>query len=150
MGDVLTIAQRAACMAAIKGTNTSPEIVVRRIAHMMGFRFRLHTRDLPGKPDLVFPRFRSVVFVHGCFWHQHTCKDGHLPKTRLAYWGPKLRLNQERDGRRRKQLRELGWRVLVIWECQTKNENRLRRKLAEFLEGAPIHPRSFGKSTISR
>jgi DNA mismatch endonuclease (patch repair protein) len=137
MGDVLTPAQRSKCMAAIRGTNTSPEIAVRRIAHQMSFRFRLHAKELPGKPDLVFPRLRSVIFVHGCFWHQHTCNDGHMPKTRLDYWKPKLKLNQDRDRRRRSQLRKLGWRVLVIWECQTKDSERLRGRLKSFLKSAP-------------
>lgn len=133
MVDVLTLRQRSRCMSAIKSANTAPEIIIRRLAHSMGYRFRLHVKTLPGKPDLVFPHFRSVIFVHGCFWHLHTCSDGHIPKSRLAYWGPKLKLNQKRDTRRRKELRKLGWRVLVIWECQLKNRTAVKKRLKHFL-----------------
>lgn len=123
-------------MAAIKSGNTRPEMVVRSAAHALGYRFRLRRRDLPGKPDLVFPGRRKIVFVHGCFWHQHSspaCRDGRAPKSRLEYWGPKLKRNAERDLASIATLEADGWRVLVVWECETKDRERLKRKLARFL-----------------
>lgn len=121
-------------MSRIKGGNTSPEFVVRRRAHALGFRFRLHRRDLPGTPDLVFPKFRKVVFVHGCFWHRHVgCKMASTPKTRAAFWQTKFDANVKRDARKEAQLRTLGWDVLVIWECETRNPALLDIKLLMFL-----------------
>lgn len=135
MADVLTATQRSKCMAAIRCTDTTPEVAVRRAAHALGFRFRLHVKGLPGKPDLVFPRLRAVVFVHGCFWHQHRCGDGHIPASKTEYWGPKLARNRERDREHRRSLKRLGWRVLTIWECQTHNLPSLLATLEEFLGG---------------
>ena len=115
-----------------------PEMAVRKVAHAAGFRFRLHGKDLPGKPDLVFPKYRAVVFVHGCFWHQHAearCLDGRAPKSNTGYWGPKLKRNVERDAASRARLEEMGWRTLVIWECETKDREELGARIAGFLVG---------------
>jgi DNA mismatch endonuclease, patch repair protein len=105
---------------------------VRRLIHGMGFRFRLHRKDLPGKPDLVFPRLRKVIFVHGCFWHQHAaCREGRIPGSRRDYWAPKLTRNQERDSHNISRLKALGWEVHVIWECETQDDQALRERLAD-------------------
>ena len=120
-------------MRRIKSKGMRPEMVVRRLVHGLGYRYRLHRHDLPGKPDLVFGPRRAVVFVHGCFWHQHDCRDGRTPKSNPSYWVPKLTRNVDRDQRVRRELEILGWRVLVIWECETKNEPELKSKLTRFL-----------------
>ena len=121
-------------MRAVKRANTVPEIIVRQLLHALGLRFRLHRRDLPGSPDVVLPRFRTVIFVHGCFWHRHPdCRYTTTPKTRQEYWLPKFAANIERDLRKEAQLQALGWRVLLVWECETKQREeltlRLRREL---------------------
>ena len=121
-------------MRAVKRANTAPEIIVRQVLHALGIRFRLHRRDLPGSPDVVLPRFRTVIFVHGCFWHRHPdCRYTTTPKTRQEYWLPKFAANIERDLRKEAQLQALGWRVLLVWECETKQREeltlRLRREL---------------------
>ena len=134
--DKLPAARRSANMRAIRSKDMKPEMAVRHLAHSMGYRFRLHRKDLPGKPDMVFPGRRSVIFVHGCFWHQHpdpNCKDARLPKSNTGYWQPKLERNQIRDAEHESALRALGWRVLVIWECQIKDETALRQNLLAFL-----------------
>jgi DNA mismatch endonuclease (patch repair protein) len=111
-----------------------PEVAVRRLIHSLGFRFRLHVRGLPGKPDLVFPRFGKIVEVYGCFWHRHPhCIDSHLPRTRRNYWLPKLAGNQRRDKKNLRALHKLGWKVLIVWECQTKDSGKLAKKLKRFL-----------------
>jgi DNA mismatch endonuclease (patch repair protein) len=121
-------------MARIRKTNTQPEIVVRRLAHRLGYRFRLHRRDLPGTPDLVFPGRRKVIFVHGCFWHQHDCRLGRRrPRTREEYWGPKLDRNVARDCFARTELASLGWDVMVVWECEVRDLSRVAARLREFL-----------------
>jgi len=124
-------------MRAIRSKGMKPELAVRRLAHAMGYRYRLHRHDLPGRPDMVFPGRRKVIFVHGCFWHQHPdpdCKLAHRPRSNLEYWGPKLRRNQERDSAHRERLAELGWDVLVIWECEVKAGDGLAERIREFLE----------------
>lgn len=122
-------------MRRIRKTDTKPELAVRRAAHRLGYRFRLHRRDLPGTPDLVFPRLRKVILVHGCFWHQHPgCRLARTPKSRPDYWLPKLRRNQQRDGETRQALDRLGWKVLVIWECQVTTEEAAAEIIAPFLE----------------
>jgi len=134
--DRLSPEKRSANMARIKGKNTKPELKVRQTAHRLGYRFRLHRKDLPGKPDLVFPRFMAVIFVHGCFWHLHPeagCKDAVLPKSRIDYWLPKLKRNVERDHSNVETLNELGWRVLTLWECETKDSARLAQRIRDFL-----------------
>lgn len=121
---------RSDIMRAVKRAHTAPEIVVRQVLHALGLRFRLHRRDLPGSPDIVLPKFQTVVFVHGCFWHRHPdCRYATTPKSRQEYWLPKFEANVERDARKEAQLRELGWRVLVMWECETKSLEALEARL---------------------
>ena len=132
MADIVDSQRRSEMMAGIKGRDTGPERIVRRIAHGLGFRYRLHRKDLPGRPDLVFPRHRLAVFVHGCFWHRHNgCRYAYTPKSRVMFWMEKFAGNVTRDRRNEEALRNLGWRVLVIWECETKDEEHIERKLAE-------------------
>lgn len=134
MADVLTPEQRSRCMAAIRGRDTKPEMIVRSLVHRMGYRFRLHRKDLPGKPDLVLPGRRKVVFVHGCFWHQHPrCRYATRPATRPEFWADKLDGNRDRDKRVQRELRKLGWEVMVVWECQTKDPEKLEGRLRSFL-----------------
>lgn len=127
-------------MAQIKAKDTKPEMVVRRLAHSLGYRYRLHGSKLPGKPDLVFASKKKVVFVHGCFWHRHddpNCTMARMPKSRLEYWGPKLEGNKARDQANVERLREMGWEVLTIWGCQLKDVETLERTLTDFLGTAP-------------
>ena len=134
MTDIVNAAKRSEIMSRIKGRNTKPELIVRRIAHGLGFRFRLHRRDLPGSPDMVFPRYRTVVFVHGCFWHRHDgCPYAYRPKSRIQFWTKKFEENVSRDARNEMALRGLGWRVLVIWECETRNQTAVRARLLAHL-----------------
>lgn len=119
--DSLSPAERSQLMARIHATDTQPEIAVRRFLHACGYRYRLHVRTLPGTPDLVFPGRRAVVFVHGCFWHQHTgCSRARLPATRTDFWRAKLEANRQRDARASADLANTGWRVIVVWQCQMK------------------------------
>jgi DNA mismatch endonuclease (patch repair protein) len=121
-------------MSAIRGAHTKPEMIVRSLAHRLGYRFRLHRRDLPGKPDLVFPAQRKVIFVHGCFWHMHDCRYGSVtPATNAEFWQNKRMSTVERDARHLKSLRQDGWRVLIVWECETREPEKLERKLDKFL-----------------
>ena len=131
--DTLTPHARSERMSRIRNKDTKPELVIRRLVHRLGYRFRLHVAALPGKPDLVFARRRKVVFVHGCFWHQHRCALGRKPKSRLDFWLPKLHANKARDRRHQGQLSEMGWQSLTIWECQLKNTCELEEKLTSFL-----------------
>ena len=133
MVDSLTPEQRSERMSRIRGKNSKAEMVVRRIIHGMGFRYRLHAEKLPGKPDLVFPRFRKVIFIHGCFSHRHDCHSGRAPKSRLDFWLPKLEKNRERDEANRVALFALGWDQLSIWECELRDTGALRERLAHFL-----------------
>ena len=115
----LTLTER---MRRIRKTDTQPEMIVRRMVHALGYRYRLHGAGLPGTPDIVLPRHRKVIFVHGCFWHRHDCPDGRkLPRSKPEYWGPKLDRNQRRDAVNIARLREMGWEVLVIWECELRS-----------------------------
>lgn len=126
--------ERSAQMALVRGKDTSPEMVVRRVAHSLGYRFRLHRRDLPGHPDLVFPSRRKVVFVHGCFWHRHPgCKATRTPKTRVEFWQKKFEDNVRRDVAAQKALTDAGWQVLVVWECEVKDIDKLEGRLRNFL-----------------
>jgi DNA mismatch endonuclease (patch repair protein) len=126
-------------MSTIRKTDTSPEIAVRRELHQLGFRFRLHVRELPGTPDIVLPRLKRIVMVHGCFWHQHTgCRLAKLPHARPEYWLPKLSRNQARDEAARRELAGLGWEVLVIWECEVGRPEYVRAVLLDFLRRAHI------------
>jgi DNA mismatch endonuclease (patch repair protein) len=134
--DRISPAQRSANMRKIKSKGTKPELLVRRIAHRLGYRFRLHRADLAGKPDLVFPRLRKVIFVHGCFWHQHsseTCKRAHSPRSNLDYWKKKLQRNVARDEAARAELGKVGWETLVLWECELKDVAELENRIIDFL-----------------
>ncbi len=125
-------------MRRVGAKDTGPEMVVRRLLHRMGYRFRLHNSVLPGRPDIVLLRYRAAVFVHGCFWHQHTdplCKLARMPKTRREFWEPKLLGNRVRDERNMGRLREEGWRVFVVWECKLSNMEQLENNIREWLEG---------------
>lgn len=122
-------------MSRIRGKDTRPEVRVRSVLHRMGYRFRLHRKDLPGKPDIVLPRYETVVFVHGCFWHRHPgCRFAYTPKSRIEFWNAKFQRNVERHAEVEEQLSELGWRIVVIWECETANEDGLRELLERSLE----------------
>ncbi len=126
-------------MRRIRKVDTKPELVVRRTAHRLGFRFRLHRRNLPGTPDLVFPKLHKAILVHGCFWHQHPgCRLARAPKSRLEYWLPKLRRNQERDAAAIKSLRARGWDVLVLWECEVATGAAVTTTIASFLNSKSI------------
>lgn len=126
MADQISPERRSAVMARIAGKNTGPEMRVRKAAHALGLRFRLHRKDLPGKPDLVLPKHQAAVMVHGCFWHRHEgCRRASSPKSNTGYWGAKLDRNVARDQRNAAELERLGWRVVVIWECETKNPESL-------------------------
>lgn len=141
----------SARMRRIRKKDTGPEMTVRRIAHGLGYRYRLHRRDLPGTPDLVFPNRRKVIFVHGCFWHQHDCRLGcKQPTTNQDYWLPKLRRNVERDAIASAKLREAGWQILVIWECQTRKGEGLGEMICEFLEAGERCVSDFELSRSSR
>ena len=119
-------------MSRIRSENTSPERLVRSLLHGMGYRFRLHRKDLPGKPDIVLPKYKTVIEVRGCFWHRHQgCKQASTPKSNEAFWQEKFSRNVARDRRNTRLLKKLGWRVIIIWECETKAENRLMKKLAK-------------------
>ena len=121
-------------MARVKGKNTKPELIVRRMVHGMGHRYRLHEKDLLGKPDLVFKSKRKIIFVHGCFWHGHDCRAGrNHPASNLDYWNAKLERNMKRDANNLKTLKREGWRVLIIWECEIKDAQKLRARLERFL-----------------
>lgn len=130
--DVISRETRSRIMASVRGKDTRPEIAVRSIAHRLGLRFRLHRRDLAGTPDLVFPRHMAVIFVHGCFWHHHSCYRGTLPKTRARFWKTKVQATQDRDRNSQASLRRQGWRVLTVWECETKHPEILRARIAHF------------------
>lgn len=136
MTDRINRARRSENMRRIKSRNTKPELIVRSVAHRLGFRFRLHRKDLPGKPDLVFPSKNKVIFVHGCFWHKHplkSCLDSSVPKSNVDYWETKLTRNVEKDKIHIASLVGLGYQVLIIWDCETKNEEELSKKIKLFL-----------------
>jgi DNA mismatch endonuclease, patch repair protein len=125
-------------MGLVRSKDTKPEWVVRRLVHGLGFRYRLHVRSLPGNPDLVFPKRGKIIFVHGCFWHRHgTCKFTRWPKSRMEFWRPKLEANHERDQVHQRALRKLGWKVLIIWECQLKDQMKLAARITKFLADTP-------------
>jgi DNA mismatch endonuclease (patch repair protein) len=131
--DPLSPSERSERMSKIRPIDTKPEMLVRRIIHGMGFRYRLHVRTLPGHPDLVFRSRKKVIFVHGCFWHQHGCNQYRMPKTKQQFWETKLASNAERDRVSLTRLTQDGWSVLVVWECQMRNTDALKSALAEFL-----------------
>ena len=148
--------QRSRNMAAIKSKNTKPEIAVRKMLHALGYRFRLHRKDLPGSPDIVLPKYKTVIFVHGCFWHRHeNCKYASTPKTRKEFWENKFNENMKRDKNNFKELKKLNWNLLVIWECETKNINLLIKKFSSKIANIQLSnsnpgPRSLEKSSGSQ
>jgi len=132
--DVFEPDKRSDIMRRVKSGDTKPEMVVRKMVHAMGFRFRLHRRDLPGTPDLVLPRHHKVILVHGCFWHGHDCPAGHKrPKSNTAYWRRKLERNCLRDAENLAKLKAMGWDVLILWECEIRNAKNMRLQLERFL-----------------
>lgn len=136
MTDRLSPDRRRALMQKIKSSNTQQELMVRSMLHRLGFRFRIHRKDLPGTPDIVLPGRRIVLFVHGCFWHGHGCRIGALPKSNLDYWKPKIEANRARDQRTEAELASLGWRVVTVWQCELSDMETLSKRLMEFL--APV------------
>lgn len=135
MTDVFDKNTRSEIMSRIRDRDTSPELLVRRKVHSLGYRYRLHVTSLPGKPDLVLPSHRKVILVHGCFWHRHNCRRGRsTPKTNKRFWVSKLEGNKERDRRNRRRLRAAGWDVLTVWECQTKRLEWVTDRIVRFLE----------------
>ena len=140
MVDNLSPNQRTECMRRVTAANTSPEIRVRKLIHSMGYRYALHVKRLPGKPDIVLVSRGKVIFVHGCFWHSHRCRRGNrLPSTNVGYWSEKRQRNATRDRQHIHRLRAQGWQVFVVWECWTQSEEGLREKLKAFLELPPKH-----------
>jgi DNA mismatch endonuclease (patch repair protein) len=134
MADVFSEEKRSWIMARVRGRDTKPEIIVRSFVHRMGYRFRIHCRELPGNPDIVLPRHRKAIFVHGCFWHGHKrCPRSKRPTTNMSFWDQKLDRNVLRDKKSLRALRRNGWNVLVVWQCETRNPKKLLRKLARFL-----------------
>ncbi|MBK5290726.1 MAG: DNA mismatch endonuclease Vsr [Acidobacteriia bacterium] len=132
--DIYSPEKRSEIMSRVRSSDTGPELRVRKLLHALGFRYRLHSDSLPGKPDIVLSKHKKIIMVHGCFWHQHkNCPRASLPVTRLEWWRAKLRRNQARDQIVARQLRDLGWSVGVIWECQTKNVKRLQLRLLRFV-----------------
>ena len=129
----MTPVERSAMMSRIRGVDTKPELFVRRKLHAMGYRFRTHVRELPGRPDLVFTRRRAVIFVHGCFWHRHGCTKTYDPKTRKTFWQGKFACNVGRDEQNQKLLAEAGWRILVVWECEVESDDSLLDRTVAFL-----------------
>lgn len=135
--DTLTPQERSERMSKVRSADTRLEMSIRRLIHGMGYRYRLHRKDLPGKPDLVFPSRKKVIFVHGCFWHRHGdpgCKLARLPKSRLDFWLPKLTANAERDAKIQARLEDLGWGVMTVWECEAGDAEALKRRISEFLD----------------
>jgi DNA mismatch endonuclease, patch repair protein len=133
--DTLSSDERSERMSRVRNKDTKPEWAVRRLVHGLGFRYRLHARNLPGRPDLVFRPRQKVIFVHGCFWHRHSgCPNCRMPKSRLDFWKPKLRANRVRDLKNERALKKLGWEFLVVWECEVKDTDALSRRLREFLK----------------
>lgn len=131
--DTRTPEKRSEIMSAVRTEDTGPELLVRKLLSAQGYRYRLHRKDLPGRPDIVFPGRRKAVFVHGCFWHGHRCAKGRLPKSRLRYWKPKIAENKKRDARNIAKLKRSGWRASVVWQCELKSAGTLVRKLKTFL-----------------
>src|ERR1035437_2530579 len=131
---VSLVISRSENMRRIKSTGSAPEMALRRLVHALGYRYRLHRHDLPGRPDLVFVGRKKVIFMHGCFWHQHPrCKLSHIPRSNKAYWGPKLKRNMVRDKKNRSELGRLGWQSLVLWECQVSEAAKVSRVVRSFL-----------------
>lgn len=141
MVDTRTPDQRRRIMQSVKTENTGPEWKVRRLLHGLRYRYRLHPKNLPGRPDIVFPSRKAAIFVNGCFWHGHGCSKGKLPKSRLEYWRPKVRANRRRDVAKASELRALGWRTLTVWQCEIRDGSKLTPKLIKFID----RPKSNGR-----
>lgn len=134
MADIVSPQKRSLIMRSVRSKGTKPEMIVRKWLHARGYRFRLHKKNLPGKPDITMPKYKAVIFTHGCFWHRHSCKDGlRLPTSRQEYWIPKLNGNRDRDMRNVAELEKMGWRCLVLWECEIKDRELMERRLKNFL-----------------
>jgi DNA mismatch endonuclease (patch repair protein) len=134
--DTLTPEARSERMGRVRGRDTRPELIIRKLVYRMGFRYRLHDRRLPGAPDLVFKSRRKAIFIHGCFWHRHpdpSCKLARMPKSQLDFWRPKLEGNRERDLRKQSELDAMGWKYLIVWECELRHREQLENKLLAFL-----------------
>ena len=131
--DIMTPAERSALMGRIRGTDTKPELFVRRSLHSRGYRFRTHVRELPGRPDLVFTKRQAVIFVHGCFWHRHGCRKTYSPKSRQEFWQRKFKGNVMRDRRNQSLLVDAGWKVLVLWECEVETDDSILNRIVDFL-----------------
>lgn len=131
--DIVPPGKRSAMMRAVRQKDTAPELRLRRALHALGYRYRLHPKTLPGRPDLVFPSRRAAIFVHGCFWHGHDCRAGRRPSSNTAYWLPKITANRERDARKQADLEALGWRVLTVWECELKDMTLALAHIQRFL-----------------
>ena len=135
MADRISPEHRSWNMSRIKNRDTKPELIVRSLLHRMGYRFRLHRKDLPGKPDIVLPKYKTVIFVHGCFWHRHKdCSFAYIPKSRLDFWKAKFTATQKRDARALKELQCMGWNVLIVWECELKYVSQIAQRLDESLQ----------------
>jgi len=144
--DRLTPKARSALMARVRSKDTSPELFVRRMLHGMGFRFRIHRKDLPGSPDIVFPGRRKIVWVHGCFWHRHKgCKYASVPKSNRRFWNDKFKNNVRRDRSHQLVLKEMGWMPLIVWQCELKEPEKLARKLARFLGPRPARAKTVAR-----
>lgn len=137
MADTRTPEQRRRIMQSVGTRDTGPEMTIRRLLHGLGYRYRLHAKRLPGKPDIVFPGRKKAIFVHGCFWHGHDCAKGQLPKSRREYWEPKLKTNIARDAAQVIALQALGWSALTVWQCETAVSTTLTKRLVRFIEGRP-------------
>jgi DNA mismatch endonuclease, patch repair protein len=134
--DIFSVKKRSEIMSKVRSKNTKPEIVVRKLLHHLGFRFRLHKKELPGKPDIVLPKYKTVVFVNGCFWHQHEgCKKSKLPKSNRVFWVDKLSNNIKRDKKNICALEDLGWQVIIVWECELKDLDFVEKMLVEKIKG---------------
>lgn len=130
MTDIISKERRSWNMSRIRGKNTQPELIVRSVLHKMGYRFRLHRKNLPGKPDIVLPKYKTVIFVHGCFWHRHKgCKFAYIPKSRISFWNRKFDRTLQLDKINLNKLKRLGWNVLTIWECDISNTNKIKQLL---------------------
>lgn len=134
MADIVSRSKRKEMMSKVKQRHTKPEIAVRKLLHRLGYRFRLHSKKLPGTPDIVLPKYKSVIFVHGCFWHQHEgCRKARRPTSNVEFWNEKLDKNIERDKRKESELKDLYWKVLTVWDCEIKDESTLIEKIKLFL-----------------
>lgn len=140
MADTISKERRSKLMSRIRSKNSKVELLIRSLVHCMGYRFRLHRKGLPGKPDLVFPSRKKAIFVHGCFWHWHpdpNCKRARMPKSRREFWKPKLEGNRRRDRENRQKLDDLGWEVLEIWECEVGDLEQIKTRIKAFLDPSP-------------